>query len=601
LGTETKMNCNEELAMGMEEDCKLKQFQKNLYYNGKLLTASDFIKESSYINETRHLINRLVLGSGIVCGQKVVKVEKESDKCYCGPDGEPRMVADRWRAEITAGVAIDCVGREIVVSKSGKYFVSEEILPEKFGDKETPFGLYIRRKDRPLHPTPTPANTSCCEEVCCYSHVEEGFELVFDQLHQITKLAFDRTTYSPEDSAFIYLFKPFSVESAETNEVKITNKSTGATTDIMLEKLSKSSVLGVDVYVNRDPFKIVGSAPRPIDEILFAELLSSEGHDARLTATASIVKQRYNKKFEKKRIGRDYYEIWLKECSCCEDTSDPKVLLAALEFGRGNNSLNVDENRTTWHRNIVYNNKMLYDLISCHLVDLEKPATPPPSSVRAIERLSIWRDPASKIQDIGNLTGDTRLVPEIRLIQGEGIELLANRDTGTEYDSITINSKASGTGQISSGVCEISKENFGDDYEEGGIGMTSYILSLPIPHKIQGRKIPGIILGIQYREDPPTSTLRGREIFSMEDLSILLGEGGNVTPALTAGNKLASPDPHVTDEPFPLNDYKPYMLFYKAIRVGFETFQILVVNKCDDNIKWKGQKNPIIHWCAISE
>jgi hypothetical protein len=590
LGTEEiKMNCNDEWSTD-KEDCKLKQFQRNLFYNGKLLTAFDFNLESSYFNEKRHTINRLVLGQGIVCGLKVVKVEKVSETCYCGPDGEARMVADRWRAEIEAGVAIDCIGREIVCSKTGKYFVSEEILPEKFG--EGLFGCYIRKKDFRIHPTPTPTNTSCCEEVCCYSHLEEGFELVFDHLPQITKLVFDSKFYAPKETALVYLFRPLTDEMEDPKEVVITTKSDGSSTKIMLKKLaSESTQLGVDIYVNEVPFEIIGTEGIPIDEIT-AEI--NDG-DVKLSATASITQKEYNKKFEKRRLGRDYYEAWLRVCECCNDTNDPKVLLSSMVFGDSNNFLEVDEVSTIWHRNIVYNNKMLYDLISCHLVDLEKTTTPVSTTTRAIERLSIWRDRDYKIYDIGNLAGDTRHVPEIRFIQGNGIEFEASKNPDTEYDSITIKTTARGTAQITSGICEITKENFGLEEEEVVLNSLECILSGLIPHRINGGKIPGIILGIQY---PPEEG----EVFSMEDLSLLLNDDGSLPPLKGKGKSRPGEnnDAQKFLDKIPLENDNKSLPFYKAVQIGFETFRILIVNKFDTPIEWKTGK-PIIYWWAVSE
>ena len=48
--------------------CNLHQFQRNNYFYGKLMTVRDFEDEQSYLNEKRHLLNRLIHSSGIVCG-----------------------------------------------------------------------------------------------------------------------------------------------------------------------------------------------------------------------------------------------------------------------------------------------------------------------------------------------------------------------------------------------------------------------------------------------------------------------------------------------------------------------------------------------------
>lgn len=71
---------------------------------------------------------------------------------------------------------------------------------------------------------------------------------------------------------------------------------------------------------------------------------------------------------EKKRLGEDYYKVWLKKCMCCENPNDAKVLLSVLTLDRENeeeqNKIKMLEEETTLLRNIVYNNPMLYDLIT---------------------------------------------------------------------------------------------------------------------------------------------------------------------------------------------------------------------------------------------
>ena len=73
---------------------------RNRYFYGKLLDAYHFELETEYANAKRWLINRLVLGYGVVCGLDVVA-------------GEPA-----YSVVIKPGVAIDKWGREIIVPKS---------------------------------------------------------------------------------------------------------------------------------------------------------------------------------------------------------------------------------------------------------------------------------------------------------------------------------------------------------------------------------------------------------------------------------------------------------------------------------------------------
>ncbi|MDQ2085356.1 hypothetical protein RBH29_02745 [Herbivorax sp. ANBcel31] len=71
-------------------------FERNKYFYGKLLTVSDFESEQKYFNDKRRLLNRLLFGSGIVCGLNTVKVDDTS-------------------ISVEMGMALDYAGREIVL------------------------------------------------------------------------------------------------------------------------------------------------------------------------------------------------------------------------------------------------------------------------------------------------------------------------------------------------------------------------------------------------------------------------------------------------------------------------------------------------------
>ena len=73
---------------------------RNRYYYGKMLDAYHLELEQRYGNTKRWLINRLSLGSGILCGLDVV------------------ASSDNTRVRVTAGVAIDGLGREIIVPQA---------------------------------------------------------------------------------------------------------------------------------------------------------------------------------------------------------------------------------------------------------------------------------------------------------------------------------------------------------------------------------------------------------------------------------------------------------------------------------------------------
>jgi hypothetical protein len=75
----------------------LREPRRNKYFYGKLLDVSHFQMEQCYGIDKRRLLNRLALGSGVLCGLSVI----------AGTDGT---------VCVSPGVAIDGYGREIVVS-----------------------------------------------------------------------------------------------------------------------------------------------------------------------------------------------------------------------------------------------------------------------------------------------------------------------------------------------------------------------------------------------------------------------------------------------------------------------------------------------------
>jgi hypothetical protein len=155
------------------EEFKLKQFKRNHFFFGKMMTVEDFRLEQDYFNHKRNLINRLIHGRGIVCGLNV---------------SSPILhEADVWRVDISEGCAIDPCGREIVVSRKhgcSVIFSDPEVM------KCDEIGLYLREVEYLADLVPAPLHAERREErreewrehECCESHIEEKFELLFDYL-----------------------------------------------------------------------------------------------------------------------------------------------------------------------------------------------------------------------------------------------------------------------------------------------------------------------------------------------------------------------------------------------------------------------------------
>ena len=78
---------------------QLYPFERNRYYPRKRMSSGDFTAEQTYMNNKRRFINGLMFGSGVVCGLGVFSLD---DLSFL----------------IESGVAIDGMGREIVVETS---------------------------------------------------------------------------------------------------------------------------------------------------------------------------------------------------------------------------------------------------------------------------------------------------------------------------------------------------------------------------------------------------------------------------------------------------------------------------------------------------
>ncbi|WP_019503912.1 hypothetical protein [Pleurocapsa sp. PCC 7319] len=133
----------------------ISSFERNKYFYSKLLTVRDFELEQKYGIEKNHLINRLILGEGIVCG-----LEIELDQ-----QTEPDVLS----VTLTPGVALDRNGREIVVGKT----ISE---PLEIKSSETQY-IYIEYQEHDREPIADIANGTSEESGDRYNRVLESFHL----------------------------------------------------------------------------------------------------------------------------------------------------------------------------------------------------------------------------------------------------------------------------------------------------------------------------------------------------------------------------------------------------------------------------------------
>jgi len=182
-------------------DERLNQFERNNYFYGKLMTASDFESEQQYFNEKRYLINRLMHGNGIVCGLQVSLYDHKS-----------------LSVVLSSGVALDCHGQEIIVSKKHEsYLISTQNLnPNTLTEQQSGWiGLFIKRKDEGKESVPSPS-LEFNEQICTNNKIQENFELYFDILQDKPNIL---SSFSEKESSDISLEKSQNTAMQEYDEL----------------------------------------------------------------------------------------------------------------------------------------------------------------------------------------------------------------------------------------------------------------------------------------------------------------------------------------------------------------------------------------------
>ena len=144
--------------------CKTLHFERNNYFYGKVFSVRDLLQEQRYFNEKRSLINRMVLGWGVVCG-----LEVEWDK--------------KSNFLVKPGLALDCCGHEVLVCEE-QCLTFEGVVEDCHPDQQKPgepikYVLcleYDTCKVEPVELQPLGCEKQARTE---YNRLREGFKLRF--------------------------------------------------------------------------------------------------------------------------------------------------------------------------------------------------------------------------------------------------------------------------------------------------------------------------------------------------------------------------------------------------------------------------------------
>ena len=137
---------------------KVYPFQKNKYFYGKLLTVRDFELEQKYGDEKRYMLNRFMYGSGIICGLRVIMIDEQT-------------------ISIEPGIAIDSLGREIVVPSPLTQKLS---LIEGFENNSYSKALYLCLQYKESGKERVHATSGSVEE-SQYNRIQEGYDILIKE------------------------------------------------------------------------------------------------------------------------------------------------------------------------------------------------------------------------------------------------------------------------------------------------------------------------------------------------------------------------------------------------------------------------------------
>lgn len=143
--------------------CATPHFERNNYFYGKQFTVRDLLQEQSYFNEKRQLVNRMVLGWGVVCGLDV------------------RWDPKKREFIVETGMALDCCGHEIIVCEPQRVAFEDyeeqcRVAREK-PEHEGKFVLCLEYDECHAEPVELPAVGCDDEERIEFNRVRDGFKL----------------------------------------------------------------------------------------------------------------------------------------------------------------------------------------------------------------------------------------------------------------------------------------------------------------------------------------------------------------------------------------------------------------------------------------
>jgi hypothetical protein len=145
-----------------------------VFFAGMLLTEDDMTALTGYVTAKARLRNRMLFGSGVVCGLDVV----------CTP-------CDGSTIAVRSGYALDCCGHDVVVPSGAKLDVAGLLRDMRTRcddpcDDEEPrdYGLYLRYLEERVEPVAAYPTDDSCGGECQPSRVRESYGFLLKTIEE---------------------------------------------------------------------------------------------------------------------------------------------------------------------------------------------------------------------------------------------------------------------------------------------------------------------------------------------------------------------------------------------------------------------------------
>ena len=144
---------------------------RNRYYFGKLLDVVHFDTEQNYFNSKRWLINRMVLGYGVVCGLDVQL--RSSDKTVAVMPG---FALDKWGREITVPAESREMDLPVPPAQTPPAGNQPATPPDGCENNDCYYSLWICYHECSSSPEPA-LGDDCGQDSCVPSLIQERYKL----------------------------------------------------------------------------------------------------------------------------------------------------------------------------------------------------------------------------------------------------------------------------------------------------------------------------------------------------------------------------------------------------------------------------------------